>query len=239
MNRSKNFIIGIGIISIAILLLLSQLNILSGISILHNITLFQLSLGILALIVFINGIFKIRFGQIFFSTAFFIIIFDNQLGLTDITPWTVLAASLLLTIGMNILFPRHKYKFKNKINCHSFSNNVGNLEGDDLFFKTSFGDATKYIKSTDFKYGCFICNFGDLNIYFTDAQIPGDSATIDLNVKFGDMDIFIPKNWKIESHINNTFGDVGIVGDHIPDENTKTIIISGDVSFGDLKILYI
>lgn len=43
-----------------------------------------------------------------FSIAFLIIIYDKPLGLEAITPWTVLLAALLASIGWHFLFPHQR-----------------------------------------------------------------------------------------------------------------------------------
>ena len=41
-----------------------------------------------------------------FSLAFLIIVNDELLGLEAITPWPVLGAALLGSLGLNLLFPK-------------------------------------------------------------------------------------------------------------------------------------
>ena len=67
-------------------------------------------LGALALLLgklgfLINGILRRSFGGILFSLAMLIIINDELLHMEAITPWPVLGAALLGTIGLHFLFP--------------------------------------------------------------------------------------------------------------------------------------
>ena len=50
--------------------------------------------GIFYLALF-KGIRNVNFWEILFSIAFICIIYDDQLGITALTPWTVLGAALL------------------------------------------------------------------------------------------------------------------------------------------------
>ena len=43
-----------------------------------------------------------------FSLAFAAILFDEALGIEAITPWPVLGAALLGTIGLNMIFNKNK-----------------------------------------------------------------------------------------------------------------------------------
>jgi len=232
MNKSKNLITGLIIICIACFLLVSQLGLLKDFTLFNDIGFFQVVFGILLIIFFIDALFKLKFGQLFFSTAFFIIVFDEELHLTSITPWTVLISALLITIGITIIFPKKK-------RYHRFSDNSTTVDGEKLYFKTSFGDETKYIKSNNFSYGDFSCSFGDLNVYFNDAEMLTNRARINVDVKFGDMDIFVPKDWNIVCNVNSSFGDVNTKGDNIITSPEKTLEITGGVHFGDLLITHI
>ena len=44
--------------------------------------------------------------EILFSIAFICIIYDDWLGITALTPWTVLGAALLGSIGLSLIFKK-------------------------------------------------------------------------------------------------------------------------------------
>ena len=58
--------------------------------------------------VLIRGIVRRSWGMILFSVAFLCIVNDRLLGIEKLTPWPVLGAALLGTIGLNLLFPDRK-----------------------------------------------------------------------------------------------------------------------------------
>lgn len=121
----------------------------------------------------------------------------------------------------------------------TFSSDAGNLEGENLFFRLTFGDATKYIKSDNFKYGSFNCSFGDLDVYLNDVIINESSATIDVDVKFGELAIYVPRNWRVNCQANKNFGEIHVDGLGNASADAKALIIRGDVNFGELRIIYI
>jgi hypothetical protein len=67
----------------------------------------------------VKSLLRINFAGILFSIAFICIIYDKQLGITAATPWTVLIAALLGSIG----YFNEKYNwvgcFDNKYNLDS------------------------------------------------------------------------------------------------------------------------
>ena len=49
---------------------------------------------------------NVNFWEILFSIAFICIIYDDWLGITALTPWTVLGAALLGSIGLSLIFKK-------------------------------------------------------------------------------------------------------------------------------------
>lgn len=236
-KKHRNLLWGLLLIFLAVYLVTGKLGIIKSVGLLAGASLFDIILGILFLVLVINGIARLSYEQIFFSLAFLGIIFDKQLHIEEITPWTILLAALLVSIAMNMIFPKSKRNYKET--KHTFFTSHGNLEGEKLFFKNAFGESTKYIKSDNFLYGDFSTSFGELNIYLTDAIIQENSATIDISVKFGQMTLFIPKYWRVDCRVSKTFGDIDIRKNLGEDLSAKILILQGDVSFGELEIIYI
>lgn len=99
---------GLLLILMAVFLILSKMGLIKGISVWS--VFFTVVFGALL----IHGLIKRSFTAIFFSIAFLCIIYDDQLGITALTPWTVLLSALLLSIGMGILFHK-KGSYQNYI----------------------------------------------------------------------------------------------------------------------------
>ena len=96
---------GLLFILAAAYMIMSKIWMLPEISIIHvTLTLF---LGWLIL----KGIRKVNFWEILFPIAFLCILYDKPLGITALTPWTVLGAAFLGSIGLSLIFkPNHRYK---------------------------------------------------------------------------------------------------------------------------------
>lgn len=89
---------GLLLILMGIFLVISKMGLVTGISV------WSVFFTIIFSALLIRGLIKRSFFSIFFSIAFLCIIYDDQLGITALTPWTVLLAALLLSVGMEILF---------------------------------------------------------------------------------------------------------------------------------------
>ena len=69
--------------------------------------------------------------------------------------------------------------------------------GQKIFFRTNFSSAVKYVSASNFEYAALECSFGNMKVFFDDARIPGGSATIDLSVSFGAVQLYLPKEWYV------------------------------------------
>lgn len=74
--------------------------------IMPEVSVFSILLTVFFIWLFLNGIRNVNFWEILFSVAFICIIYDDQLGITALTPWTVLGAALLGSIGLSLIFKK-------------------------------------------------------------------------------------------------------------------------------------
>ena len=99
-RRTKKVFWGVLLLLGAVALLVNRMGFLEGFGF-WSILFSAILVGTL-----VKGLAKRSFGEILFSLAFLVIVNDELLHLEAITPWPVLGAALLGTIGLNILFPR-------------------------------------------------------------------------------------------------------------------------------------
>ena len=106
---------------------------------------------------------------------------------------------------------------------------------DDVSASVTFGDSTKFIYSKELHYGKFDCTFGELKVYFDEAILAESGAEIVVNCTFGAIELYFPKEWWI---INNVASTLGAVTDHShrPKEQRPKVQLSGDVTFGEIRI---
>ena len=86
--------------------------VISKFGILPDIGVFSIILTVFFLWLFVEGIRNVNFWEILFSIAFICIIYDEPLGITALTPWTVLGAAFLGSIGLSLIFGGKKRKWK-------------------------------------------------------------------------------------------------------------------------------
>ena len=107
-----------------------------------------------------------------------------------------------------------------------------------LFFKNSFGATSKYVNTDNFRSAVLQNSFGEMKVYFDNALMQQETATIDVSNSFGETQIFLPKEWKVENQISSMLGSVSEQNMHQPSEG-HTVILTGSVSMGEVQIIYI
>lgn len=228
MNRFRKVFWGIMFLVGALALLVIKLGYLEGIG-------FWSILFTLALIgILVDGILSKGYGKILFSLAFLVIIYDEFLGLEAITPWPVLGAALLGTIGLNILFPHVGWK---SWKSGKFSDETV-LDGDTISFTNSFGESVKYLNGQEISRVHVKNSFGEMNVYFDGAILKNGVVEVYVDNSFGETVLYIPKGWDVVNEMRASFGDVSEQGIRTPDGSGR-IRIRGKVGFGECDIRYL
>ena len=222
----------------AIALLLGRFGYLEGLnfwSVFFSIVLF----GLLA-----DGILGRSFGQILFSLACLIILNDELLHLEMITPWPVLGAALLGTIGLNILFPK-RWKYKNHPippyppnGCRPGKKEEEILSGEEIRYEASFGYAVKYVVGSNIGRIFLESSFGNLEVYFTDASLKDNTAHALVECSFGNLELYVPADWNVVINVGQAFGRVEESGCGNP-SGVNTLYLEGEVSFGHVEVHHI
>lgn len=200
--------------------------------------------------IFVDGILHRSWGMILFSLAFLIIVNDKFLGLEEITPWPVLGAALLGTIGLKILFPGKGKVFSSLARAKRWNNGEWSgemiadrgeqdvLSGEDIWHSNSFGEAVKYLNGNEVRQVHLENSFGSLIVYFDNVVLKEGSANVYVDNSFGSMILYIPADWRVVTKLEVSFGDAKEQG-YCNAASENTIHLYGDVSFGDLEIRYL
>lgn len=246
---------GILLILGAILMLIDQMGWIKT----DGFTPFNIIVGIILAGCFINSIIERSFTGMLFSIAFLCILFSDFLHLGKITPWPVLVAAALGSIGLNLIFPKKKASFVNNTMNTSYVNMGAKgqtvYEGscvenqtvcDDGSIKaeyhdaevvniaTSFSGSARYIDSQNLKIVNIKCNFGGMEVYFDKAQVPSGTVVVNINASFSGIELYIPQNWNVQSSVSTSAAGIDIAKGKGGDG--PTIIIQGSITCGGLDI---
>ncbi len=234
MKKSKIFW-GIFFILAAVIVVISRLGIIPDVGV------FSILATVFLVWVFVEGIRTVNFFAILFSLAFISIIYDKPLGIEALTPWTVLVAALLLSIGLSMLFQGKRKKNQHIDTDWSRKRNIASSEQcseKDVYCKNIFGAAIRYINSDNFCNAYLENSFGSTSVYFDNAVIQGTSADVEIKNSFGEMVLFIPKEWKVQKDIKQAFADIEETGVSAG-SSSVTLYVHGETSFGSVEIHYV
>lgn len=247
MKTNRQWYWGIFFVLAAVVVVISQLGLLTVPLVNVIITLFLIP-------IFITSVIKVNFFGMLFSVALGLIVNGKVLGITQVGSWTILVAALLASIGLSLLFKRNRfhnnhnwnqnnnYQYNNAANKtyveHKVSGTTENTDNDVVQHKVSFSSSTQYIKSPNFKQADFSASFGALKVFFDGASLSPEGAHVNLDISFAGVELYIPKEWKVENNISATLGGVDEKNRHYVNEG-PVLYLEGNVSFGGIEIVYI
>ena len=240
MKKISRLFWGLGFITLAVFLVLSQMHLITA-----QFSVWNAIVGLLCAALLISSIADRSFGGVFFSLGLFWLTFAETLGLPKVSIWNILIIILLLTTGFNIIFP-HKHKKLEYIadgewensKFRKYQNIVDEENGGIVSCSNSFGELSKYINVPDFKQAHIKNSFGELKLYLDQAQPADTTVNIEVSNSFGQTTLFIPKDWNVIQSINVFLGSVD---EKRRSETTTqvTCYITGSVSFGEIEIVYV
>lgn len=225
--KKRNVFWGLLFIITAVLIIMNQFGLFSGIGI------FDIVMTVFMVGIIIVSIRQMNFWGVLFPLAIIGIIFDEELNITNFTPWPILLTAFLISLGLSLIFDKNKFRIviKNDLGktvVNEFDSNVINCS-------TTFGECIKYVNTDNFEKAYVKCVFGDVKLYFDNAEIPSGKADIYLDVSFGDVDLYLPSTWRVNNETHGMFGDITIRSNSSSDGPEVTI--HGNVSFGDVDII--
>lgn len=232
MKKNSNLFWGMIFVAMALLVLAGQFKVFGDISIV------RMSLGILTIIISIWGLLRRNFVVFLFFLAFFCQIFDDILNIPPIAPGPIFLAALLGSIGLSMIFPK-KYPATNNWKKHeNFDNIINEDDESEVKCYTRFGSTVKYVNTSSLTKADIYCTFGGADIYFDAAKLKNNTASINLDVSFAGVEIYLPKDWVVEQSVNATLGGIDIVGS--PHSSAAlTVTLTGNVRFGGVTIHYV
>lgn len=231
-KKSGKIFWGIFFLLAAVYVIVSQLGILPKVSV------FTVIFTVFCIWLLVNGIRNISFWQILFSIAIVCILYAEPLGITALTPWSVLGAAALGSIGLSMIFPKKKKRIWKHANINVGGSSTGEYNGERVECENSFGESIKYINSENFCYANLDNSFGSLTVYFDNAMIPSGKATVNVDNSFGEVSLYVPKIWKVQVRMDHSFGSVEEKG-RCEGSSDTTLDIVGDTSFGTVNVYYI
>lgn len=237
MRRRKIFW-GIFFIVMALVVVVSKLGILPDVGV------FSILATVFLVWMAADGVRHRNFYEMIFAAAFLCIVYDGPLGIEALTPWTVLAAALLLSIGLSLLFggKRKKKHGLESVWESDGGSGIGSsseqCRGQQVYCKNNFGSAIRYIHSDNFREAYLENNFGSMTVYFDNAIIQGGAASVRVENNFGETVLYIPKEWRVRNELEHVFGTISEHGNYVGTSSAE-LCLKGETNFGNIEIYYV
>ena len=184
--------------------------------------------------------------------------YAKPLGIAALTPWTILGAALLISIGLSMIFRpllmRHRPWMKYKYHQNFYRGHHGNfnrahidvhedpdvstVNDSEVNVYIKMGNSIRYVQSDDFREANVDVSMGDAKIYFENVDVK-DTAAINVNVSLGGVELYVPKEWNISKEMENNMANIDEIGTPVIDHESPIVHVRGLVSLGSLKITYI
>lgn len=210
--------------------------IISRMGMLGDVGVFSLLLTVFFAACLIKSVVHRSVTGVLFSVAFLCIIYAGPLGIEEITPWPVLGAALLGSIGFSFLFHPKRYSHHHHyIDTEETAETVNDAQ---MEFSAVFSGSIKYVNSDDFQNANLHCSFGSLKVYFDNAVIQQGEAVLNLDVSFAGVELYIPKTWSVINKVNCAFGGIDEKNRNVS-SGSPAVRLTGKVSFGGVEIIYV
>lgn len=257
--KFRNSLWGLLLVGGAIILIIS------GLGYIPQIGFWKLVLTVFFAFLFIGGIKELSWAGILFPLAFLGITWSTELGIAAITPWPILGAALLGSIGLSLLFKK-KRKIHVDVNLNDGNDNFDHHwekkegysrvyssvhemkedmdsvtesceQGTEFQSDLVFGTNIRYIDSLSFERASLGLVFSTEKIYFDKAHLNNGRAAIDMDGVFSTLELYVPKEWRVDCECDRVGGSYREYGRSCGSE--QVLSVRGDLVFSKLKVYYI
>lgn len=230
-----------------VFILLAILIVGSGMGMIPNIPWFKIICTFFFAVAAVKALVKREFFGCIMSLCVLGWMYDDILGIEEITPFPLFFAGALLAIGLGMIFKRNTvktfYKDGDAWYYGSTSDtNSGTEEWQDggrhVSLENNFNSVSKYVNAQAFSTADLENNFGSANIYFNNAVMAGKEANVKLENNFGQMNVYFPDIWRVSLSQESAFGKINVFGEPNRDMDAPLVVIHAESNFGELNIYF-
>ncbi|WP_297630736.1 hypothetical protein [uncultured Clostridium sp.] len=190
---------------------------------------------IILLGIFIESLIKINFYGIIFPIGLTYLIYQEEFKLYKLNIIIVLLGSLLLSVGLSMIFKRNNRKM---IDIFSRKEKVKLKESYDIEAKVHLGETITYV-TNEFRDGYLESSFGAIKVYFDKSNIEGTDASFEINSLCAGVELYVPKEWQIVNGITNILSGVNEEGKYINVEKKSVLRLTGISKLSGITIKYV
>ncbi len=102
----------------------------------------------------------------------------------------------------------------------------------------AFGEKTYAVALPRLQDGDISCSFGEMTVDLSNCEEVCDGCQIEANCSFGQLNLLVPKRFRVHADSHTAFAGLSISGQPDP-EPTGIIELDANVSFGEIVVRYI
>ena len=176
----------------------------------------------------------VLFGGYVLASKIFVFQFDLDGKLI----WAILIIAFGLSLLADAVKKPKKPKFKINMPLDKKIKNTYTCEGDYFAYAGGFGEHTQVVEMDTLKKGAISVSFGDYCIDLSNIKQVTPDCEIDASCSFGDLQIIVPKKFRVITESSTSFAELEIIG-HPSDTPEGQIHLTGGVSFGEIELEYV
>lgn len=241
--KKKNLFWGFVLIVLAVYVLVSRAGVIP------DLPVGKILVSLVCVYIMIKGVINRNFSEILIPLAVIGCQYDKFLGITAITPWPLLLAAILISIGLSLIFPNGR---KHNVNVTYYNDGKsenrenqtvdGNLieeeteDGAVVHIENNFSGNSQYVNSQNLLRAKIENNFGQCNVYFNNASLKNGKATIEAKNNLGETNLYIPRTWRVQIEQEVALGDVKVFGSGNADMDAPYVFIKAECNLGCINI---
>ena len=233
--KRKNIIWGLFFIAAAAVVMLNQTGMLV------HMSLWTLLVSLALVPAVVTSVIHKNFAGIFIPLAIYAILFAEPLGIEKFTPWPVLGAAVFLSIGFTMIFPhKHHHDHIEEDTPEHWKENgavIENSDSENAYVKSNWSGTVKYITSQNLKSVDIDGSFSGTKVYLDNAKLSNGRATINANLSFAGVDLYVPKEWKVINDVKCTFAGSEEKGLKNYENDDNIITLTGNIKFSGISII--
>lgn len=229
--RIKNICWGLFYLALAVIIVLSQLGVLTGFS------WWSIAISLLCIPLMVKSIMKREFLGVFIPLAIIARVFAVPLHIQSLSIWILILVGTILSIGFSFIFPKHRNHYEHHVDF----DNIENIASDDekVTIYSNFGASVKYIKSENLKIVNIQSRFSGVKVYLDSASLSDDGVNIIIHSRFSGIELYIPKECRVEYSIDGSMQGTEESGHTNAEKTGPTITISGQSDFSGISVKYV
>ena len=148
----------------------------------------------------------------------------KQLGYVDFNIWSLVWPTILIVVGLSIIFQNNGWGNKARVDDDDHSN-----------AQVLFAGQNVRNVSHHYKGGNVTAIFGGIDLDLRDAKIEGD-ATLNVYTTFGGVDVKVPEGWRVTVKGMPIFGGWEDKTEKPTDKHAPHLLINATCTFGGFSV---